>query len=320
MPIFFLCSLHIPPGILKPINRIIRHGLWGKKEDGKGKQSLASWEMICKPKSAGGLGIMDFGKQNDALLIKQLHKFYNKVDAPWVQLVWNYYTDVVPHVAKLCGSFWWRDVMKLAGNYMEFCQVTPVAGDSILFWSDKWRGNSLSQEFPRLFSFALDQNISLREMVNLDNIEEHFYLPLSAQAFDEFNQVREIVLSQNLNPEGKDVWKTQWKDGVYTASKYYHYMFRDQHASPILARIWKSKCILRIKFFAWLLINDRLNTRDMLRRRQCNVTNVYDYVLCPTHAVEDWMHLFFYCNFSQRVWNYLQISWGNGATMESILF
>jgi hypothetical protein len=139
MPIFFLCSLHIPPGILKPINRIIRHGLWGKKEDGKGKQSLASWEMICKPKSAGGLGILDFGKQNDALLIKQLHNFYNKVEVPWVQLVWNYYTDVVPHVAKLCGSFWWRDVMKLARNYMEICQVTPVAGDSILFWSDKWR-------------------------------------------------------------------------------------------------------------------------------------------------------------------------------------
>jgi hypothetical protein len=157
-------------------------------------------------------------------------------------------------------------------------------------------------------------------MVNLDNLEEHFYLPLSAQAFDEFNQVREIVLSQNLNPEGKDVWKTRWKDGVYTASKYYHYMFRDQNASPILARIWKSKCILRIKFFAWLLINDRLNTRDMLRRRQCNVTNVYDCVLCPTHAVEYWMHLFFYCNFSQRIWNYLQISWGNGAIMESILF
>jgi hypothetical protein len=99
MPIFFLCSLHIPPGILKPINRIIRHGLWGKKEDGKGKQSLASWEMICKPKSAGGLGILDFGKQNDALLIKQLHKFYNKAEVPWVQLVWNYYTDVVPERA-----------------------------------------------------------------------------------------------------------------------------------------------------------------------------------------------------------------------------
>jgi hypothetical protein len=74
-----------------------------------------------------------------------------------------------------------------------------------MFWSDKWRGNTLSQDFPTLFSFALDQNVSLREMVNLDSIEDHFYLPLSAQAFDEFNQVKEIILNQNLNPEGKDV-------------------------------------------------------------------------------------------------------------------
>jgi hypothetical protein len=234
--------------------------------------------------------------------------------------VWNYYTEEVPHIAKLCGSFWWRDIMKLAGNYREICQVTPVAGDSIMFWSDKWRGNTISQDFPTLFSFALDQNVSLREMVNLDSIEDHFYLPLSAQAFDEFNQVKEIILNQNLNPEGKDVWKTQWKDGVYTSSKYYHYTFRDQKASPIFARIWKSRCILRIKFFAWLLVSDRLNTRDMPRRRQCNVTNVYDCVLCPTQVVEDWRHLFFYCNFSLRIWNYLQISWGNGATIESIVF
>jgi hypothetical protein len=133
MPIFFLCSLHISPRIIKPINIIIRHGLWGKKEDGNGKQSLASWDMICKPKSAGGLGIMDFGKQNQALLIKKLHKFYNKAEVPWVQLVWQYYADEVPHVAKLCGSFWWRDIMKLAKKYREICNVTPINGDSILF-------------------------------------------------------------------------------------------------------------------------------------------------------------------------------------------
>jgi hypothetical protein len=233
MPIFFLCSLHISPGIIKPINRIIRHGLWGKKEDGNGKQSLASWDMICIPKSAGGLGIMDFGKQNDALLIKQLHKFYNKAEVPWVQLVWQYYIDEVPHVAKLCGSFWWRDIMKLAEKYREICTVTRVNGDSILFWSDKWRGNALSQDYPILFSFVLDKSVSLKEMVALENIEDHFYLPLSAQAFDEFNQVKQIILNQHLNPNGKYIWLTLWKDGIYTANKFYHYTFRDQKASPI---------------------------------------------------------------------------------------
>jgi hypothetical protein len=68
---------------------------------------------------------------------------------------------------------------------------------------DKWRGNALSQEYPRLFSFVLDKNVSLKEMVALENIEEHFYLPLSAQDFVEFHHVNQIILSQHLNPDGK---------------------------------------------------------------------------------------------------------------------
>jgi hypothetical protein len=78
MPIFFMCSLDIPPGIIKQLNRIIMHCLWSdRKSDLKGK-SLAAWDMICKPKEKGGLGILDFKKQNEALLMKNLHKFIIK--------------------------------------------------------------------------------------------------------------------------------------------------------------------------------------------------------------------------------------------------
>jgi hypothetical protein len=76
MPIFFLCTLSILVGIIKQLNKIIQQCLWRKK---KGEctttQSLASWEMICKPKRNGGLEILDFKLQNEALLLKQLHKF-----------------------------------------------------------------------------------------------------------------------------------------------------------------------------------------------------------------------------------------------------
>lgn len=33
MPIYFLCSLHIPPRIIKLIDRILRQCLWRKKEN-----------------------------------------------------------------------------------------------------------------------------------------------------------------------------------------------------------------------------------------------------------------------------------------------
>jgi hypothetical protein len=49
---------------------------------GEPKQSLTAWTMVCRPNKCGGLGIVDFEKQNAALLINFLEKFYNKVDLP----------------------------------------------------------------------------------------------------------------------------------------------------------------------------------------------------------------------------------------------
>lgn len=49
----------------------------------------------CLPaKKTGGLGVLDLRKQNKALLTKNLHKFFNQHDIPWVQLIWStYYND-----------------------------------------------------------------------------------------------------------------------------------------------------------------------------------------------------------------------------------
>jgi hypothetical protein len=105
MPLHFLLSLKLPPGLVTQLDRILRQCLWRDKD--QPKPSLAAWHMVCKPKENGGLGIVNFQKKNTALLLKHLDKFYNKSDTPWVQLIWNsYYTDSVPHSARPCGSFW----------------------------------------------------------------------------------------------------------------------------------------------------------------------------------------------------------------------
>jgi hypothetical protein len=117
MPLHFLCTLSLPPGLTKQFDRILRQCLWRDKFD-EPKQSLAAWDMVCLPKSAGGLGVVNFQKQNATLLIKFLDKYYNKSEVPWVKLVWHaYYQDKIPHDEKLCGSFWWRDVMKQVDNF-----------------------------------------------------------------------------------------------------------------------------------------------------------------------------------------------------------
>lgn len=67
--------------------------------------------------------------------------------------------------------------------------------------------------------------------------------------------------------------------------------------------------------FAWLLISDRLNTKDLLVRRHWKVTEDHTCVMCSARVYEDRQHLFFDCLFSQRVWNYLQITWESGEYM-----
>lgn len=52
------------------------------------------------PKDKGGLEARNLYLQNDALLLKHLDKFYNKVYIPWVHLVWNsYYQQKVFHLS-----------------------------------------------------------------------------------------------------------------------------------------------------------------------------------------------------------------------------
>ena len=53
------------------------------------KSTKTAWKMVCNPKVEGGLGIIDIEKQNKVLLTKNSHKFYNKNDLPWVDLIWE---------------------------------------------------------------------------------------------------------------------------------------------------------------------------------------------------------------------------------------
>jgi hypothetical protein len=133
MPIYFLCSLQLPPGIIKQLDIILRQCLWRGNSDTP-RQALAAWEMLCKPKKSGGVGIINFPKQNEALLLKHLDKFYNSVDVPWVNLIWpSHYVGCVPHAENLGGSFWWRDIMKYVDQYRLVASVLPGKGNTFLF-------------------------------------------------------------------------------------------------------------------------------------------------------------------------------------------
>jgi hypothetical protein len=89
---------------------------------------LVSWKKACLSKDQGGLGIIDLRTHNSTLLLKFLHKFYNKVDLPWVHITWQcYYSrSIVPHIRTPVGSFWCRDVLSLADSFRHWLHVKLI--------------------------------------------------------------------------------------------------------------------------------------------------------------------------------------------------
>ena len=49
----------------------------GEIQKKKSGGNLVAWETVQKPKEKGGLGVINLKLQNDAPLLKHLHKFYN---------------------------------------------------------------------------------------------------------------------------------------------------------------------------------------------------------------------------------------------------
>lgn len=99
----------------------------------------------------------DIKAQNKALLMKFLHKFYNKVDLPWVHLTWKcfFYKRAAPPCAQSSvGSFWWRDILIFHSYFKKLDAGTAHRGVNIMFWSDSWNFGILKKLFPQLHSYA----------------------------------------------------------------------------------------------------------------------------------------------------------------------
>lgn len=181
-----MCTLRLSKKVISHIDKARRHCLWRKSSNITEKsQSLASWNLVCKPKDKGGLGIIDLEYQNIALLTKHLDKFYNKHNLPWVKLIWRKYylnADLPPHAHTEKWSFWWKDIFRLIPLFRAITITKINSGDTTVFWKNDWNGtgNSLAERFTTLFSFSRNEDISVFGFLNDQSLQKLFHLPLCA--------------------------------------------------------------------------------------------------------------------------------------------
>jgi hypothetical protein len=157
----------------------------------------------------------------------------------------------------------------------------------------------------------------MEKVLDNDSIYNLFHLPLSTVAHQELhdlqNELNEItVIDQH------DSWILQGSNATFSTKRIYRELIGTHDVPAAILDIWKTCNLPRQYFFAWLLMNMRLNTKDLMTRKSFFV-EFKDSVLCDTCPEETIMHLFFECSFSMSFWWALGIEWNTDMQFHNMI-
>ncbi|KAH0682843.1 hypothetical protein KY289_020595 [Solanum tuberosum] len=80
----------LPKQVLKRIETMCKRFLWNGETQVKGK-ALVAWDILCWPKVAGGLNVIDIYMWNKAAILKHLWDLNKKKDKLWIVWVHTFY-------------------------------------------------------------------------------------------------------------------------------------------------------------------------------------------------------------------------------------
>jgi hypothetical protein len=138
------------------------------------------------------------------------------------------------------------------------------------------------------------------------DIDTIFSLPLSQQAAEQLVLIENYIEHSSIAENENDIWSYCWGTSKYSSRKAYAKLHGHTEASPLFSWLWGLNNLGKHKFFFWLLLRDRLSTKNLLRRKRMFLED-YSCVLCNTGLEETLFHLFFECPFSTSCWQSISI-------------
>ena len=187
--------------------------------------------------------------------------------------------------------------------------VTVGNGKLAKFWESAWISGRAPRDLaPNLYKLAWRKNITVRDDLEDDKWTRGLWRMSTAEEIAEFVSLWFLVQNVQLT-DSEDEIRWKWTaDGNYTAKSAYNIQFSGAYCTFDAKAIWRAKTEGKHRFFAWLLVQNKLLTADKLIKRnwQCNPT-------CPLcdQAPETAQHLCLNCVYAQEVW-VLVAQWTEG--------
>jgi hypothetical protein len=283
MPVFQIMAVHPPVWFIKKIAKAARGFLWANKEVATAGKCLANWKLVCSPKVYGGLGITDLATRSIALRCRWLWQKWMDPTKPWTGLP-------LPIDDKVTALF--------------EASTTVLLGDgqATQFWTDKWHSQGkFSTTFPDLFKLCTLRSITVSRALEHGKWIKHFRSTLSPAAIQQFVRLWTLLRPVTLTVGLADqlVWK--WTaDGSYSARSAYEAQFVGLIKPTFPQMIWRSDAPPKCKLYAWLAVQGKCMTADVLAKKGCP----HDPLCCLCRAEpETALHLLATCPFSLQVWD-----------------
>lgn len=186
-----------------------------------------------------------------------------------------------------------------------YASTTIILGNGAKtpFWDSPWLlGRKPKEIAPLIYEASSRKNWKVREAIK-DNA---WILKIRSDTVVSIDHIREfftlwmLLLDVILDEHSEDdiVWKHA-TNGQYSAAPAYKAQFLGMVNSPMEQMVWKAWAPRKVKFFAWLALQDRIWTADRLDKRGWQ--NCGHCSLCGREQ-ETGAHLFFKCRFTNRLW------------------
>lgn len=187
-----------------------------------------------------------------------------------------------------------------------FCAVTSITlgdGRKASFWHSPWLEGQKSKDIaPTIFSISKKRGMCVRDATRDRAWVSHINVQhgLSTQHSQDFLKLWTLLSDVHLYDRIDDdiSWNLS-NSGVYSTMSTYKVQFAGLISTSMNPVVWRNWPPPKCKFFAWLVLNNRVWTADRLEKRgwlNCGICQ-----LCKREP-EIAAHILFSCKFSIRIW------------------
>ncbi|CAL1397336.1 unnamed protein product [Linum trigynum] len=304
IPSFIMFLFYLPKALTKKMDSLLSNFFWS----GSMQKSSLHWcrkEILCMPKSEGGLGFRSFNDFNLALLAKQAWRLLTTPDSLWSRLLKGLYFprgDFLNAKKGSRASWIWASLWE-AKKVIGLGAVRVIgSGEDSWVDQDPW--------IPFLDGFTLRTGPQNHRKVNewIDPGERKWKMDVISGHVS--GSELEAILRIPIGEEGADdFWAWNFnEEGRFTVRSAYHKIHRANSIAQPSGNtdkwkwIWSLHLPPKLKFFVWRCSRNGLATKERLLQRKCAPNSSCQVCQNPVETIN---HCLFHCPHAKVAWNEL---------------